>query len=62
MYPHFSLRATFILTHLEQREKKEFNLVLIIPDDGSVEAWDVEGSADKMREDYADFEPRYVSV
>ncbi|VDC03434.1 unnamed protein product [Peniophora sp. CBMAI 1063] len=40
------------------REKKEFNLVLIIPDDGSVEAWDVEGSADKMREDYSDFEPR----
>ncbi|KAI0820847.1 FAD/NAD-P-binding domain-containing protein [Trametes gibbosa] len=40
------------------RAKKEFNLVLIHPDDGSVESWTAEGSAEKMRADFADFEPR----
>ncbi|KAH9940626.1 hypothetical protein B0H21DRAFT_575727 [Amylocystis lapponica] len=40
------------------RAKKEFNLVMLHPDDGSVESWTAEGSADKMREDFADFEPR----
>ncbi|KZT03048.1 FAD/NAD(P)-binding domain-containing protein [Laetiporus sulphureus 93-53] len=40
------------------RAKREFNLVLIHPDDGSVESWTAEGSADKMRADFADFEPR----
>ncbi|KAI0032304.1 FAD/NAD-P-binding domain-containing protein [Vararia minispora EC-137] len=40
------------------RAKKEFNLVLLHPDDGSVESWTAEGSADKMRADFADFEPR----
>ncbi|KAI0312297.1 FAD/NAD-P-binding domain-containing protein [Amylostereum chailletii] len=40
------------------RGKKEFNLVLLHPDDGSVESWTAEGSADKMRADFADFEPR----
>ncbi|KAN0111235.1 FAD/NAD(P)-binding domain containing protein [Russula decolorans] len=39
------------------RAKKEFNLVLIHPDDGSVESWTEEGSGDKMRADFADFEP-----
>jgi len=40
------------------RGKKEYNLVLLHPDDGSVESWTAEGSADKMRADFADFEPR----
>ncbi|CDO72572.1 hypothetical protein BN946_scf184983.g55 [Trametes cinnabarina] len=40
------------------RAKKEFNIVLAHPDDGSVESWTAEGSADKMRADFADFEPR----
>ncbi|KAH9996384.1 FAD/NAD-P-binding domain-containing protein [Russula compacta] len=40
------------------RAKKEYNLVLLHPDDGSVESWTEEGSGDKMRADFADFEPR----
>ncbi|KAI0339159.1 FAD/NAD(P)-binding domain-containing protein [Trametopsis cervina] len=40
------------------RGKREYNIVLAHPDDGSVESWTAEGSADKMREDFADFEPR----
>ena len=36
-------------------------MVLIHPDDGSVESWTEEGSGDKMRADFADFEPRYVA-
>ncbi|KDQ50635.1 hypothetical protein JAAARDRAFT_141673, partial [Jaapia argillacea MUCL 33604] len=41
------------------RAKKEFNLVLLHPEDGSVESWTAEGSADKMRTDFGDFEPRW---
>ncbi|KAK7687183.1 hypothetical protein QCA50_009687 [Cerrena zonata] len=40
------------------RAKKEYNIVLLHPDDNSVESWTAEGSADKMRADFADFEPR----
>ncbi|KAN0091583.1 hypothetical protein V8E55_005149 [Tylopilus felleus] len=40
------------------RAKKEFNLVLVHPDDGSVESWTAEGSADKMRADFVGWEPR----
>ncbi|KAH9010148.1 FAD/NAD-P-binding domain-containing protein [Lactarius hengduanensis] len=40
------------------RAKKEFNMVLLHPDDGSVESWTQEGSGDKMRAEFADFEPR----
>jgi len=40
------------------RAKKEYNLVLLHPDNGSVESWTEEGSGDKMRADFADFEPR----
>jgi len=40
------------------RAKREYNMVLLHPDDGSVESWTAEGSADKMREDFKDFEPR----
>ena len=43
---------------LGQRGKSEYNLVLLHPDDDSVESWSAEGSADKMRADFADFEPR----
>ena len=35
-----------------------YYLVLLHPDDGSVESWRGEGDPDKMREDFADFEPR----
>ncbi|OCH84483.1 FAD/NAD-P-binding domain-containing protein [Obba rivulosa] len=37
---------------------EEYNIVLAHPDDGSVESWTAKGSADKMRADFADFEPR----
>ncbi|EJD02574.1 FAD/NAD-binding domain-containing protein [Fomitiporia mediterranea MF3/22] len=40
------------------RAKREYNLVLIHPDDGSVESWTAEGSAEKMRADFAGWEPR----
>ncbi|GBE85599.1 FAD-dependent monooxygenase OpS4 [Sparassis crispa] len=40
------------------RAKKAYNLVMAHPDDGSVESWTAEGSAEKMRADFADFEPR----
>ncbi|KDQ55785.1 hypothetical protein JAAARDRAFT_37206 [Jaapia argillacea MUCL 33604] len=40
------------------RAKKEYNLVMVHPDDGSVESWTAEGSADKLRADFAGFEPR----
>ena len=43
-----------------QRAKKEYNMVLLHPDNGSVESWTEEGSGDKMRTDFADFEPRSV--
>ena len=41
-----------------QRNKKEFNLVMLHPDDGSVESWTAEGSADKLRADFEDDDPR----
>ncbi|OSX61363.1 hypothetical protein POSPLADRAFT_1144845 [Postia placenta MAD-698-R-SB12] len=40
------------------RSKQLYNLVLAHPDDGSVESWTATGSADKMRAEFADFEPR----
>lgn len=35
-------------------------MVLVHPDDGSVESWTAEGSAEKMRADFAGWEPRFV--
>ena len=35
--------------------------MLLHPDDGSVESWTAAASVEKMREDYADFEPRYAA-
>jgi salicylate hydroxylase len=46
---------------LPQRARNEFNLELFHPDDGPINSWPMEGSADKMRDDFADFEPRYVT-
>ena len=40
-----------------QRGRQEYNIVLAHPDDGSVESWTAEGSAEKMRDEFADFEP-----
>lgn len=45
-----------------QRAKKEYNVVLLHPDDGSVESWTAEGSAEKMRKDFEDFEPRIQKI
>ncbi|RPD58173.1 FAD/NAD(P)-binding domain-containing protein [Lentinus tigrinus ALCF2SS1-7] len=44
------------------RGKNEYNLVLLHPDDESVESWTAEGSADKMRADFADYEPRVRKI
>ena len=33
---------------------------MLHPDDGSVESWTAEGSAEKMRADFADYDPRYI--
>lgn len=59
--PSTSIALALICVYL-QRAKKEYNLVLIHPDDGSVESWTEEGSGDKMRADFADFEPRCVTI
>ncbi|KAG8931268.1 hypothetical protein FRC02_002990 [Tulasnella sp. 418] len=40
------------------RAKKEFNMVLLHPDDGSVESWQAEGSAEKMRADFRGWDPK----
>ena len=46
---------------LSKRGRQAFNMGLVHPDDGSVESWTAEGSADKMRMAFADFEPRSAS-
>ena len=51
------MNASFANPRL-QKGKKEYNLVLIHPDDGSVESWTAEGSAEKMQAEFADYEPR----
>ena len=33
---------------------------MLHPDDGSVESWTAEGSAEKMHADFADYDPRYI--
>ncbi|KAL5485549.1 hypothetical protein ACEPAI_8192 [Sanghuangporus weigelae] len=40
------------------RAKREYNIVMIHPDDGSVESWTAEGSADKMRAEFAGWDRR----
>jgi salicylate hydroxylase len=44
------------------RNREEYNLVMVHPDsskaDSEEESWTLEGSAEKMREAFADFEPR----
>ena len=52
----------YINTCRSQRAKREFNMVLLHPDDGSVESWDAEGSADKMRKDFEGWDPKFVLV
>ncbi|KAG9050167.1 hypothetical protein FS837_007281 [Tulasnella sp. UAMH 9824] len=44
------------------RAKKEFNMVLLHPDDGSVESWQAEGSADKMRGDFEGWDPKLQKI
>ncbi|CCM06073.1 uncharacterized protein FIBRA_08320 [Fibroporia radiculosa] len=44
------------------RGGKLYNLGLAHPDDGSVESWTLEGSADKMRTEFSDFEPRVRKI
>ena len=36
--------------------------MLIHPDDGSVESWTAEGSAEKMRADFEGWEPRSAGI
>ena len=43
-----------------QRAKREYNLVMLHPDHGSVESWTAEGNAEKMRADFTGWEPRCV--
>ena len=43
-----------------QRSKSVFNMMMLHPDDGSIESCSEEGCGDKMRADFADFEPRSV--
>ncbi|QRV81381.1 FAD-binding domain protein [Ceratobasidium sp. AG-Ba] len=40
------------------RAKKEYNMVLLHPDDGATESWSAEGSGDAMRKDFEGWEPR----
>jgi len=40
------------------RRKELLNIVLVHPDDGSIESWTATGDPDKMRRDFEDFEPR----
>lgn len=54
----FSIRRIFTKQPCLQRAKKQFNLVLLHPDDGSVESWEAQGSADRMREDFAGWDPK----
>jgi len=44
------------------RAKREYNLVMVHPDDGSVESWTAEGSADKMRADFKGWEPKITKL
>jgi hypothetical protein len=45
-----------------QRARQEYNIVLLHPDDGSVESWTAEGSAEKMRVEFKGWEPRSASL
>ena len=56
-----SLNPLHSTTSLSKRGRQAFNMGLVHPDDGSVESWTAEGSADKMRMAFADFEPRSAS-
>lgn len=40
------------------RATREYNLVMIHPDDGSEESWTAKGNTDKMRAEFAGWEPR----
>ena len=40
------------------QRKETYNLVFMVPDDGSVESWGTEGDIDEMKRDVEDFEPR----
>ncbi|KZT29156.1 hypothetical protein NEOLEDRAFT_1154177 [Neolentinus lepideus HHB14362 ss-1] len=44
------------------RGKKGYNLAMIHPDDSSIESWTAEGSADKMRSHFIDWEPRVTKL
>ncbi|KAL5536479.1 hypothetical protein ACEPAF_301 [Sanghuangporus sanghuang] len=44
------------------RARREYNLVMIHPDTGSVESWSSEGDIETMREEFKDFEPRIIKI
>ena len=66
MAPCHHLMAYCIMSHgrppffFGNRHLVISELVLLHPDDGSVESW-TEGSGDKMLAGFADFEPRFVT-
>ena len=43
-----------------QRSQKEYNVVMIHPDNGSVESWTKEGDVEDMKKDFGDWEVRLV--
>ncbi|KAM5531760.1 hypothetical protein V8D89_014572 [Ganoderma adspersum] len=44
------------------RAKQAYYLALFLEDDGSVEEWKTQGDVEKMRADFADFEPRIIKL
>lgn len=49
-----------------QRAKKEYNLVMLHPDEhtgqASSESWTAEASVEQMRNEFVGWEPRYVNL
>ncbi|EJD00227.1 FAD/NAD-binding domain-containing protein [Fomitiporia mediterranea MF3/22] len=40
------------------KAKQEYNVVMLHPDDGSVNSWTAQGNVEQMRDSFKDFEPR----
>jgi salicylate hydroxylase len=57
---HFSVDPEILIRMSYKRGGEGYNLVLAHPDDGSVESWTAEGCVDDMRQEFDEFEPRYV--
>ncbi|KAH8108578.1 FAD/NAD-binding domain-containing protein [Phellopilus nigrolimitatus] len=44
------------------RGRKEYNIVMLCPDDRAEESYTAEGNVEKMKEDFSDFEPRVIKL